>query len=134
MLPVLGMSGCPSKPELLRLEIGGGALWVEIADTDAERAEGLMHRKSLPEDRGMLFVYEQDQRMAFWMKDTIVPLSIAFIAADGRIVEIFDMKPLSLKSVQSTRSVRYALEVNQGALLRMGVGPGDYVRFPAAIR
>ena len=82
----------------------------------------------------MLFVYDQDQRMSFYMKDTLMPLSIAFVAADGRIVEIHDMKPLSLDPVHSSRSVRYALEVNQGAFERMGVAPGDSIRIPPEAR
>jgi len=99
----------------------------EIAVTDEERATGLMNRKNLPDGEGMLFVYDRDQIMSFWMKNTLIPLSIAFIAYDGRIIEIKDMYPHDETSVLSSRSVRYALEVPQGWFIRAGVMPGDIV-------
>ena len=97
----------------------------EIARTDEERSKGLMFRKSLSDGEGMLFVYERDQVMSFWMKNTSIPLSIAFIAVDGRIVDIKDMYPHDESSVLSGRSVRYALEVPQGWFSRAGVLNGD---------
>ncbi|MCL2763405.1 MAG: DUF192 domain-containing protein [Treponema sp.] len=100
----------------------------EIARTEEERNKGLMHRKKLPDGEGMLFVFDRDQQLSFWMKNTIIPLSIAFISSDGRITEIKDMQPLDLNSVQSSRSVRYALEVPQGWFTRAGVKPGDKMR------
>lgn len=101
----------------------------EIAVSDEERAQGLMHRKKLPDGEGMLFVYDRDQIMSFWMKNTLIPLSIAFIASDGRIIEIKDMYPHDENTVLSSRSVRYALEVPQGWFSRVGVQAGDTVRF-----
>ena len=101
----------------------------EIADTDATRNQGLMYRKSLPDGEGMLFVYDWDIIMSFWMKNTYIPLSIAFITFDGRIIEIKDMYPHDLHSVISSRSARYALEVPQGWFSRAGVQPGDIVKF-----
>ena len=100
---------------------------VEIARTDEERARGLMYRDKLPDGKGMLFVFEYDQQLSFWMKNTYIPLSIAFIASDGRIIDIKDMQPLDLSSVQSSRPVRYALEVPRGWFSRVGVRPGDRV-------
>jgi uncharacterized membrane protein (UPF0127 family) len=102
---------------------------VELARTDRERSQGLMHRKSLEDGKGMLFVFERDQIMSFWMKDTLIPLSIAFIAADGRILEIKDMEPLNLSTVHSERSVRYALEAPQGWFSRAGITLGDTIQF-----
>jgi uncharacterized membrane protein (UPF0127 family) len=67
--------------------------------------------------------------MSFWMKNTLIPLSIAFIATDGRIIEIKDMEPLNLSPVQSSRSVRYALEVPQGWFSRAGIGVGDIIQY-----
>ena len=99
----------------------------EIAKTDQERSQGLMHRKKLPDGEGMLFVFDRDQQLSFWMKNTIIPLSIAFIASDGRITEIKDMQPLDENSVRSGRSVRYALEVPQGWFGRAGIKAGDVV-------
>lgn len=110
------------------------ALRAEIAANDEDRARGLMFRDSLPEGEGMLFAFESDRRLSFWMKNTRVPLSIAFIVSDGRIVEIRDMEPLSLAAVESERSVRYALEVPRGWFSRAGVSVGDTVELPARFR
>jgi len=97
----------------------------EIAVTDAQREQGLMYRKKLKDGEGMLFVFQNDQILSFWMKNTLVPLSIAYIAYDGRILEIYDMQPGNLDPVRSSRSVRYALEVPQGWFGRAGLGVGD---------
>ena len=99
----------------------------EIAKTDEERSQGLMYRKKLPDGEGMLFIFERDQQLSFWMKNTLIPLSIAFIASDGRITEIKDMYPQDLNTVQSSRSVRYALEAPQGWFTRAGVKAGDTI-------
>lgn len=123
--------------ESLSIRTAGGAavaLRAEIAANDEDRARGLMFRDSLPEGEGMLFAFESDRRLSFWMKNTRVPLSIAFIVSDGRIVEIRDMEPLSLAAVESERSVRYALEVPRGWFSRAGVSVGDTVELPARFR
>ena len=101
---------------------------VEIARTDAQRAQGLMHRKTVPQGTGMLFVFERDQILSFWMENTLVPLSIAFISYDGRIVEIRDMEPLSRTVIQSSRSARYALEVPQDWFEKVGVSVGSRIK------
>jgi uncharacterized membrane protein (UPF0127 family) len=106
---------------------------VEIARTDEERAQGLMFRKNLPDGQGMIFVFDRDQQLSFWMKNTVIPLSIAFIASDGRIIDIKDMQPNDLNSVVSSRSVRYALEVPQGWFGRVNVKPGDIVKIDPAL-
>jgi uncharacterized membrane protein (UPF0127 family) len=102
----------------------------EIAANDADRERGLMYRKSVPDGEGMLFVFESDRRLSFWMKNTTVPLSIAFVSSDGRILEIRNMEPLSLAPVDSERSVRYALEVPLGWFERAGVRIGDMLAIP----
>ena len=102
----------------------------EIAQTQEERNQGLMYRKKLPDGEGMLFVFERDQVLSFWMKNTLLPLSIAFIASDGRIIDIKDMYPHDENSVFSSRSVRYALEVPQGWFSRAGIQNGDIVKIP----
>jgi len=104
---------------------------VEIARTEQERAQGLMYRKKLPDGEGMIFIFERDEQLSFWMKNTVIPLSIAFIASDGRITEIKDMRPLDLSAVKSSRSVRYALETPQGWFTRAGVKVGDVLEIPA---
>ncbi len=110
--------------------ISGYKLRVEIADEREEHIAGLMFRRRLAENQGMLFVYEKESKLSFWMKDTVLPLSIAFIASDGTIREIRDMKPLSLNPVQSGKYVRYALEVNQGWFTSRGIRAGDKVQLP----
>jgi uncharacterized membrane protein (UPF0127 family) len=105
----------------------GPNIRAEIARTGDERARGLMGRKTLPDGEGMLFVFERDQILSFWMKDTLIPLSIAFISREGRILEIRDMRPRDLTPIQSSRSVRYALEVPQGWFSRAGIAAGDYL-------
>ena len=111
------------------IRINQWELTVETADTLESQEKGLMGRESLDENRGMLFVYERDAKKSFWMKNTTIPLSIAYIAADGTIREIYDMEPLSTRTVDSRYSVRYALEVNQGAFERHGIKAGDKVEF-----
>ena len=104
---------------------------VEVARTDADRARGLMWRRSLPRDAGMLFVFPREIKGPFWMKNTLIPLSIAFYGADGRIRRILDMTPCEADPcpVYDPR-VRYkgALEVNRGAFRRWGVRRGDVIR------
>ena len=87
---------------------------VAVADELEERAQGLMNVPSLPDDAGMLFVWPEDTLSGFWMKDTVIPLSIAFVTAGGVIVDIQDMEPLSEELITPQRSYRYAVEVNQG--------------------
>lgn len=100
----------------------------EIARTDEERARGLMFREKLPDGKGMLFVFERDQTLSFWMRNTYIPLSIAFIASNGEIIDIKNMYPLDESSVSSSRPVRYALEVPQGWFSTVGARQGDIVR------
>ena len=111
------------------IRINQWEITVETADTLESQEKGLMGRENLDENRGMLFVYERDAKKSFWMKNTTIPLSIAYIAADGTIREIYDMEPLSTRTVDSRYSVRYALEVNQGAFERHGIKAGDKVEF-----
>jgi len=102
----------------------------EIAETQEDRNKGLMYRKELPDGKGMLFVFEYDHVLSFWMKNTYIPLSIAFIAHDGKIIDIKDMYPHDTTSVLSSRSARYALEVPRGWFSRAGVREGDTVKTP----
>jgi uncharacterized membrane protein (UPF0127 family) len=105
---------------------------VEIADNASEHARGLMYRTTLAENRGMLFIFEGEQKPSFWMKNTLIPLSIAFIGSEGRIVDIQDMKPLDddPPSYVSARPAQYALEVNQGFFEERGVEVGDRAKLP----
>jgi uncharacterized protein len=109
------------------LKVGGAQVIAELARTDAERERGLMFRTSLSEGSGMLFIFDKDDRLSFWMKNTKLSLSIAYIASDGTIRQIADLEPESLATLQSERSVRYALEVPRGWFDRAGVKVGDLV-------
>jgi uncharacterized membrane protein (UPF0127 family) len=131
LLAALGCGGSLSRVEV---SINGTVLRVEVARTDAERERGLMFRKSLGEREGMLFVFEKDERLAFWMKDTPLPLSIAFLSSEGKILEIEDMQPYSREQIRSRFSARYALEVPRGAFLRMGAKEGDIVVLPPGFK
>ena len=100
----------------------------EIADSGTERERGLMERTALAEDAGMLFVFGRERRLSFWMKNTLIPLSIAYIDAEGRIVDIEDMEPLDDQTKHpSAEPSKYALEVNQGFFDERGVEVGDTV-------
>ncbi|MDR1863621.1 MAG: DUF192 domain-containing protein [Treponema sp.] len=114
------------KRELVLEGSGASATIVaEIARTGKQRERGLMFRKELKDGEGMLFIFERDQILSFWMKNTLVPLSIAYISRDGVILEIRDLEPGNLRPVASSRSCRYALEVPRGWFHRAGLGPGD---------
>jgi uncharacterized membrane protein (UPF0127 family) len=105
---------------------------VEIADSPDEQARGLMERTALAEDRGMLFVFPEEEVRSFWMRNTQIPLSIAYMDSEGRIVDIQDMKPLDDEEPHyvSAEPARYALEVNQGFFDERGVEVGDRARLP----
>ncbi|MBI9098251.1 MAG: DUF192 domain-containing protein [Spirochaetaceae bacterium] len=121
---------CTTEKRTAELKVGDKIIHVEIADTAESRALGLMHRKSLPRDRGMLFVFEEEKRLSFWMKNTLIPLSIAYISRNGEIKEIHKMYPLDERSVSSSRSVKYALEMNQGWFKENGIVIGDKIIIP----
>jgi uncharacterized membrane protein (UPF0127 family) len=131
LLLVMGLSSCAAQPkfEIKNMVLEGSgrtvAIQVEIARTNEQRSQGLMHRTKLDDGKGMLFVFDRDDILSFWMRNTLIPLSIAFISSDGRIMEIRDMEPESLDPVRSGRSVRYALEVPQGWFSRVNLAVGD---------
>jgi len=121
----------PNPPlKTVMLTVGPAQVKAEVAMTEIERERGLMYRSSLKEGEGMLFVFERDQTVSFWMKNTKIPLSIAYILSDGTIVQILDLEPYSEEPRPSTRSIRYALEVPQGWFARAGVKVGDRVIIP----
>jgi uncharacterized protein len=103
---------------------------VEIADDYAERQRGLMERTELAENAGMLFVFDSEEQLSFWMRNTLIPLSIAYIDAEERIIDIQDMQPLDETSHPSAEPAMYALEVNQGFFDEHGVGVEDEVELP----
>lgn len=128
-LPAL--PGCSAQVKFEKQEItiktGSGNIGIlaEIAKTDAQRQQGYMFRKEIREGEGMLFIFEHDQFLSFWMKNTLVPLSIAYIAHNGVIIEIFDMEPGNLEPVFSSFPARYALEVPLNWFNQAGIKPWD---------
>ena len=113
----------------------GGALAIEIARTPAEMERGLMYRERLDADRGMLFLYEDDREVAFWMKNTLIPLDLIFADASGRIVAIAERAvPLSTALIPSPGPVRAVLEVNGGTARRLHIQVGDRLLHPALSR
>jgi len=126
--PLLALT--PPQPELpkIALTIRDLRLETEVADDPDEKTIGLMGRKELAEGQGMLFVFSRPQPMGFWMKDTLIPLSIAYLNAAGIIREIHDMQPLEENSIPSVfGDLVYALEVPQGWFAKNGIMAGDKV-------
>ena len=102
-------------------------LYVEVADTPIKRETGLMGRKQLSSDRGMLFKFPNKMKLSFWMKDTYIPLDIAFVDDDGKILQIEQMSPLNTKSIRSVFPCKYAIETNKNWFKDNHVGVGDYI-------
>jgi uncharacterized protein len=111
----------------ITITVGGQPLVVEVARTASQRRHGLKGRTRLAEGEGMLFVYETETPLTFWMKDTAIPLSLAFIRNDGTIVQIVDMHPFDKTLYESETPVQYALEVPLGYFVRHQIHVGDYV-------
>jgi uncharacterized membrane protein (UPF0127 family) len=109
------------------LTVGGHRITVELARHPAERSRGLMFRDSLPPDHGMLFLFPAEEVQAFWMRNTKIPLSIAYADARGRIVRIADLEPFDEQPVTSIAPARYALEMNRGWFAAHGVAAGDAI-------
>jgi uncharacterized membrane protein (UPF0127 family) len=108
----------------VRLAAGMFQIDAQVAQNDETRMVGLMYRKEMPANEGMLFVFEQSSAVCFWMKNTLLPLTAAFIADDGTIVNLADMKPQTTDSHCATRPVRFVLEMNQGWFAKKGIKPG----------
>lgn len=119
-----------SNQGLPRIMVGNVPLRVEIVQTNEERMRGLMFRDKLPADQGMLFVFEESRVQSFWMRNTFIPLDIAFIDAGGRIIDIQRMEPLDeSKSYVSPSPVPYVLEVNADWFAQHNIKVGEVVRF-----
>jgi hypothetical protein len=115
----------PQKLPTTQLTAGMHLIHAEVASTDAQRQIGLMHRPSMPANDGMLFVFEQAGVQCFWMRNTLIPLSVAFVDDDGRIVNIEAMAPQTDNSHCSKRPVRYVLEMNLGWFDKRGLKAGS---------
>jgi uncharacterized membrane protein (UPF0127 family) len=115
-----------AQPKLPAVQLNAGmhAIRAEVAATFAQQATGLMHRREMAQHEGMLFVYDEPGVHCFYMRNTVLPLSIAFIVDDGTIVHIDDMKPLTLDSHCPPKPVRFVLEMNQGWFAKRNIKPG----------
>ena len=125
--PVQAQQNGQPQLNLPRAELTAGMhrLNVQLAQTSSEHQVGLMHRKDMPQQEGMLFVFPRLGTQCFWMKNTLLPLTAAFVADDGTIVNLADMQPHSEESHCSTKPVRYVLEMNQGWFAKKGIKAGS---------
>ena len=114
------------QTDLARVKLSAGihVIDAQVAATPQQRSTGLMFRQNMPQSEGMLFVFEQAAPQCFWMKNTLLPLTAAFVADDGTIVNLADMKPQTTESHCSTQAVRYVLEMNQGWFSKKGIRAG----------
>lgn len=131
LLPlVLGPAGAMAQErpqlDLPRVSIGAGMFRIDaqVAASPEQRQIGLMYRTEMPQHEGMLFVFEEPGQQCFWMKNTLLPLTAAFVADDGTIVNLADMKPQSTDSHCSAKAVRYVLEMHQGWFARKSIKAG----------
>lgn len=113
-------------PEIV-LSLGQHQITAEVAANERDRMTGLMHRRMLPENRGMIFVFPQTDLHAMWMMNTYVPLSVAFLDERGVIINIEDMQPLTQDSHAAAKPAKYALEMNRGWFKKRGIKPGAKV-------
>ena len=127
MIAVLLLAACSGKLPTATISVGGHSVRVEVAHTYETRQRGLMHRDSLGQGTGMLFIYKDSKPRGFWMKNTRIPLSIAYANSLGEIVHIADMTPLSTERVSSLSPAKYALEMNQGWFEQNGIAKGDKI-------
>lgn len=120
-----------------QIQIGAKKITVDVAKTREQQEHGLMFREKMPKDEGMLFIFENEQPLSFWMKNTFIDLSIAYIGKDKKIIDIIDMKATSslqtsYPSYPSSKPAKYALEMNQGWFTKNRIKIGDLLRLPSS--
>jgi uncharacterized membrane protein (UPF0127 family) len=135
------VGGCQSSPPqpssglpTVKMQIGSKMFTLEVADDEETRERGLMRRDSMPPDHGMIFVFDREQVLPFYMKNTRIPLDIIFVDKDGVVVAVKQMKPYDLSITSSDKPALWAIELNQGAAAAAGVKAGDLVTVPPAAR
>lgn len=127
-LALLAAAARAQQLPVVELSTGMHLVHAEVADNAGSRMQGLMYRESLPTNAGMVFVFEENALHCMWMKNTLVPLSVAFIDEAGAILNIADMQPKSEQSHCAAKPARYALEMNKGWFAQRGVKPGAKLR------
>lgn len=131
LLPPAGADGAGNGTLVLKTDSGPHSFTVELATTNGERELGLMYRRTLPADAGMLFLYDKPQPIAMWMRNTIIPLDMIFIGADGKVYRIEShTEPFSTQVISSEGDVQGVLEVNAGTAEAIGLKAGDEVVYP----
>lgn len=126
-LLLLSGAACAQSLPVIELNAGIHRIEAEVAASNAQRMRGLMERTTLPPQRGMLFVFDQEARHCMWMKNTYLPLSVAFLDAAGRILNIEEMQPQTEDNHCAARPARFALEMNAGWFARRGIRAGDTI-------
>jgi uncharacterized membrane protein (UPF0127 family) len=133
-LALASLQAMAQEPQMtlprVKLAAGMHQIDAQVAQSPDQRTIGLMHRKEMPQHEGMLFVFEQPSVQCFWMMNTLLPLTAAFVADDGTVVNLADMKPQTTDSHCSARPVRYVLEMNQGWFAKKGIKPGSKLSGP----
>jgi len=131
---LLFIVGCNQEPAsglaTVKMQLGNKTFTLEVADRTDARAYGLMRRDSMPSDHGMLFVFDREQNLSFWMKDTRIPLDIVYVDAQGRVVSVKQMKAFDLSGVPSDGPAKYAIELNKDAAAAAGVKAGMTLNLP----
>jgi hypothetical protein len=125
-------AGNQAQLDLPRVQLSAGMhlINVQVASTPRQREIGLMHRADMPLGEGMIFVFENPSALCFWMKNTLIPLTAAFIADDGSIINLADMKPMTTDSHCAKKPARYVLEMNQGWFAKRGIHEGQKISGP----
>lgn len=134
LLAALLMSAC-AEAERLQIKVSGHNAWVEVANTPEARRRGLMHRRQLGPDQGMLFVFPGEEIRQMWMSNTVIPLDAGFFDADGVLINTVGMDPDGGREIhRSSAPAHYVLEMNRGWFRRLGIGPGAFLQLPGPIK
>jgi hypothetical protein len=123
-------TGLPQVPLTIRSKNGAHRFTVEVAATPEQQEKGLMFRRSLEPDRGMIFPYQPAQEVAFWMKNTLIPLDIIYIRSDGTIVRIVNAEPMDITPLPAGEPITLVLEIGGGRAKELGIREGDLVSWP----
>ena len=116
------------------MKIGDRTFDIEVAKTPQQHEIGLMKRDSMPENHGMIFVFDDEHMLEFWMKDTRIPLDIMYLDASGKVVSVATMRPYDLTSISSLVPAQYAIELNAGMVAKLGIRAGQVIDIPAPAR